>query len=75
MKSATSRSSGWRSSSLLEVLRGGLDLEHGRDLVARDADDTALLLGERIEDALAHPPNGVGDELEALGVVEPARRL
>ena len=56
------------------MLRGGLDLEHGRDLVARDANDAALL-GERIEDALSHPPDGVGNELEAFGVVKPARRL
>ena len=37
--------------------------------VQRHADDAALL-GEGLENRLADPPDGVGDELDALGLVE-----
>src|SRR2546421_6685870 len=37
--------------------------------VERHAHD-ARLLGERLEDRLADPPHGVGDELDAFGLVE-----
>src|ERR1043166_6026773 len=54
-----------------------LDLGHlhqRRILVERDPDG-ARLLGERLEDALPHPPDRVTDELHAVGGVELAHRL
>ena len=45
-----------------------------RVLVERDA-DAARLLGERLEHRLAHPPDGVGDELHALVGIELPDRL
>jgi hypothetical protein len=41
----------------------------GPGAVERHADDAALL-GERLQDRLADPPDGVGDELDPLGLVE-----
>src|SRR5215210_5325912 len=37
--------------------------------VERHADDPALL-GERLQNRLADPPHGIGNELDALGLVE-----
>ena len=54
---------------LLELGEGLVDLVQGAHLVQRQTHDAALL-GERLEDALADPPHGVGDELEAAGLVE-----
>src|SRR5690606_21077715 len=50
------------------------DLRDGADPVEREPHDAALL-GERLEDGLADPPDGVGDELEPARLVEPLRRL
>jgi len=65
-----------------DLFHGGLTTEllqeRGRALadavqrarpVQRDAHD-ARLLGERLQDRLADPPDGVRDELDALGLVE-----
>src|SRR5690606_10325594 len=45
------------------------DAVEGAGAVEGDADDAALLR-EGLEDGLADPPHGVGDELDALGLVE-----
>src|SRR5690606_36331588 len=45
------------------------DAVQGPGAVERDADDAALLR-EGLEDRLPDPPDGVGDELDALGLVE-----
>jgi hypothetical protein len=37
--------------------------------IERDSDD-ATLLGEGLQDRLTNPPDGVGDELDPLGLVE-----
>ena len=54
---------------LLELGEGLVDLVQGAHLVQRETHDAALL-GQCLEDALADPPHGVGDELEAAGLVE-----
>ena len=54
---------------LLELGKGLVDLIERSDLVERQAHDAALL-GKCLEDALADPPHGVGDEFEAAGLVE-----
>ena len=54
---------------LLELGEGLVDLVQGAHLVQRQTDDTALLR-KGLEDALTDPPHGVGDELEAAGLVE-----
>jgi len=41
----------------------------GPRTVQRDAHDPALF-GQRLQDRLTNPPHGVGDELDALGLVE-----
>ena len=56
-----------------EALRAG-HLDQGRILVERDA-HAAGLLGERLEDRLADPPDRVRDELDAVVRVELADRL
>ena len=75
------------SSQAADLLIGGLALQHLsedrlgarepnelRILVERDADG-ARLLGERLEDRLADPPDGVGNELHALVGIELPDRL
>jgi hypothetical protein len=56
-----SRPSSWSSA---EVQRAGAVERHAHD---------AALLRQRLEDGLADPPDGVGDELDALGLVELVR--
>ncbi len=53
---------------LLEGLAGAGDL--GQQVEAVDRHPHRGLLGEGLEDGLADPPHGVGDELEAPGLVE-----
>src|SRR5262249_15602587 len=50
------------------------DLLHLLHLVVRDTDQVGLL-GQRLEDRLADPPDGVGDELGSLAVIEPVGGL
>ena len=54
---------------LLELGEGLVNLVQGTHLVQRKPDDAALL-GKGLEDALANPPHGVGNEFEATGLVE-----
>jgi hypothetical protein len=55
---------------LLQQRRGALAYPvQGSGAVERDPHDPALL-GQRLEDGLSNPPDGVGDELDALGLVE-----
>ncbi len=48
------------------------DLRDGADPVERQAHDAALL-GERLKNCLANPPDGIGDKLEATGFIEALR--
>ena len=58
------------AAQLLEQRGGALaDPVQRAGAVERHADDAALL-GQRLQDGLADPPDGVGDELDALGLVE-----
>src|SRR5690606_14719815 len=52
----------------LANLRDGADPDEGQ------ADDPALL-GVRLQDSLPDPAHGIGDELEATGLIEPLRGL
>ena len=54
---------------LLEAGEGLVDLVERSDLVERQTHDTRLL-GQRLEDRLADPPHGIGDELETARLVE-----
>ena len=58
------------AAQLLEQRRGALaDPVQRARAVERHPHDAALLR-QRLEDRLADPPDGVGDELDALGLVE-----
>jgi hypothetical protein len=59
--------SSWESSSSCAI--SSTDAVEGSGAVERNADDPALL-GEGLQDGLLDPPDGVGDELDALGLVE-----
>ena len=54
---------------LLEAGERLVDLVQRAYLVERQAHD-ARLLGQSLEDRLTDPPHGIGDELEAAGLVE-----
>ena len=54
---------------LLELREGFVDLVKGTDLVQRKTDDTALL-GQGLENGLTDPPNRVGNEFKAAGLIE-----
>ena len=54
---------------LLKAVDGLVDLAESATLVQRQTHDTTLL-GNGLQDALANPPDGVGNELEATGLVE-----
>ena len=54
---------------LLELREGFVDLVERSYLVERQTHDTALL-GQCLQDRLTDPPHGIGDELEAAGLVE-----
>ena len=59
---------------LLELGKRAVDFVERAHAVQRQAHDAALL-GQGLQDALADPPHGVGDELEALRLVEALGRL
>ena len=59
---------------LLETVGYLVDLVHRPHLVERKPHDAALL-SNGLEDALAYPPHGIGDELETPGFVEFFRGL
>ena len=54
---------------LLETIDLQIDLAQGSALVQRQAHNAALL-GDGLEDALANPPYGIGDELESARFVK-----
>ena len=54
---------------LLEFAESFVDFVQGAHLVEREAHYAALLC-ERLQYALAYPPNCIGDEFEASGLVE-----
>src|SRR5262245_49522206 len=76
-----------RLDPLRDLLRGGRPLElaaQGRLGLADAVEEVRLLLrqpegpalvGEGVDDRLAHPPDGVGDELDVLAGVVALRRL
>jgi hypothetical protein len=53
---------------------GAGHLDQRRVLVERDT-DAARLFGQRLEDRLAHPPHGIGDELHSVLGIEFLDRL
>ena len=54
---------------LFELVDFVVNLIQRTNLIQRQADNTALL-GNSLQDRLANPPNGVGDEFEAARLVE-----